>query len=103
MKKAFVAVISLIIAISTLTLAASAVTPTYTMSKPYKQSKYYDNFKTVDLTGDQVADVLAIALSQLGYHEGDSDADMGGLNDGGVKDFVEYNVLYGKVDESSDY
>ena len=98
MKKAFVAVISLIIAISTLTLAASAVTPTYTMSKPYKQSKYYDNFKTVDLTGDQVADVLAIALSQLGYHEGDSDADMGGLNDSGVKDFVEYNVLYGKVD-----
>lgn len=72
--------------------------PTYDVSGPYKKSKYYDNLASVELTGDQVTDVLAIALSQLGYHEGDSNADLGGLNIGGNRDFVEYNVLYGKVD-----
>jgi hypothetical protein len=32
-----------------------------------------------------------IALSQLGHHEGDSDADMDGWNLGGTNNFVEYN------------
>lgn len=77
---------------------ASAVTETYKMSEEYKSSKYYEHLKKIELTGDQANDVIAIALSQLGYHEGDSDADLGGMNPEGTKNFVEYNVLRGKLD-----
>lgn len=98
MKKTMVVILSLIIAVSSLAVSVSAVTPTYTTSEAYRTSKYYENLKAITLTGDQVTDVLAIALSQLGYHEGDSEKDMDGLNPSGVRDFVEYNVLYGKVD-----
>lgn len=80
------------------TPSVSAVEETYDMSDEYKSSKYYQNFKSVTLSGDQASDVIAIALSQLGYHEGDSNADLGGSNLGGTRDFVEYNVLYGKID-----
>lgn len=79
-------------------LPASAATPTYNMSKQYKAEKYYKNFSAVELTGDQATDVLAIALSQLGYLEGNSDADLGGVSKGGHRDFVEFNVLFGKID-----
>ena len=43
-------------------------------------------------------DTLAIALSQLGYHEGNDDTEFDGLSIDGNRDFVEYNVLYGKLD-----
>ncbi len=79
---------------------AFAAEPTYEMSDQYKASYYYDNFIQTPLSGDQVTDVLAIALSQLGYHEGDSDADLGGLSTTGNRDFVEYNVMYGKLDNN---
>lgn len=81
-------------------LPLSAAKPTYNMTEQYKASYYYDNFEIVNLSGNQATDVLAVALSQLGYHEGDSDDDLGGLNKSGNKNFVEYNVLYGKLDNN---
>ncbi len=83
-----------------LCVPASAAEPTYTVSAPYRESQYYENFKKVPISGDQVTDVIAIALSQLGYHEGDSNADLDGMNLSGTRDFVEYNVLYGKIDNN---
>ncbi|MBQ9749368.1 MAG: CHAP domain-containing protein [Clostridia bacterium] len=80
------------------TLETSAVTETYQVSERYKSSKYYEHLSRIELTGDQVTDVISIALSQLGYHEGDSDADLDGMNFAGTKNYVEYNVLYGKLD-----
>lgn len=79
---------------------ASAATETYEMSEQYKSGKFYENFKAVKLSGDQASDVVAIALSQLGYHEGDGNKDLDGMNLGGTRDFVEYNVLYGKIDNN---
>lgn len=70
----------------------------YEMSEQYRTSKYYENLTAVSLTGDGAKDVVAIALSQLGYHEGDSEDELGGTADGGTRDFVEYNRLYGKLD-----
>ncbi len=79
-------------------LPAAAVEPVHNVSDEYYVSQYYANLKSVTLTGDQRTDVVLVALSQLGYHEGDSDADMGGGNISGTKNFVEYNRLYGKLD-----
>ncbi len=83
-----------------LCLPAAAVEPTYRVSSAYQKSRFYENLKKVPLSGDQASDVIAIALSQLGYHEGNSDRDLGGDNLSGTRDFVEYNVLYGKLDNN---
>ena len=71
-----------------LAVPALGAEATYQMTAQYMASKYYDNFCKVPLSGDQATDVIAIALSQLGYHEGDSNADLGGMNTKGSKDFV---------------
>lgn len=79
-------------------LTANAAQPSYDMSDAYKASNFYKNFISVTLTGDQRKDVISIALSQLGYHEGNSVADFGGESKDGVRDFVEYNVMSGQYD-----
>ena len=79
-------------------LDAEAAGASYNMSDGYKSSPYYENLKNVKLSGEQQRDVIAIALSQLGYHEGNSADELDGLSTSGTRDFVEYNVLYGKID-----
>ena len=79
-------------------LPCYAVSPTYNASAEYKGGKYYENLRAVELVGDGARDTLAIALSQLGYHEGVDDSGLDGLSSDGNRDFVEYNVLYGKLD-----
>lgn len=79
----------------------AALTPTSRMSDVYKKSKYYENLVSLELTGDQRTDVIMVAMSQLGYHEGDSESDFDGMNTSGSDNYVEYNYLYGKVDNGS--
>lgn len=78
-------------------LPASAL-PDYKPSEGYAASKFYAALKAYNLTGDQRGDTVAVALTQLGYHEGNSELDFDGLNTSGEKNFVEYNRIYGKVD-----
>lgn len=71
-------------------------------SKPsdiYQKSQFAKNLKAVELTGDMRVDVIAVALSQLFYHEGDSEKDFSGTNTSGDGNFVEYNYAYGKLDQ----
>lgn len=84
-----------------LSLAAHALSPySYNMSSDYKNSIYYENLRSITLTGNGAADLLAVAMSQLGYHEGNSNSDFAGANTSGSKNFVEYNRLYGKLDNN---
>ena len=78
--------------------ADNAKAPHANPSEDYLSSKYYADLCSVELTGDERTDVLLVALSQLGYHEGNSDADMAGANSSGSRNFVEYNRLHGKYD-----
>ena len=80
--------------------STNALDECYEVSAEYKASQYYSNLKNLQLGGDQVANVLAVALSQIGYHEGNGNADLGGMNAVGTKDFVEYNVLFGELDNN---
>ncbi len=90
--------------ITSLALPASAsIKPNYSAyeySDAYKTSNYYEQLLEArsKLTGDHRYDVILIALSQLGYHEGDTDADMDGWNVFGSTNFVEYNRLFCKLD-----
>ncbi|MBO5757428.1 MAG: CHAP domain-containing protein [Clostridia bacterium] len=97
-SKILTGIAALAIAAATLSVAASAVEPSYKVSDDYKDTLYYSNLQTIELTGDGATDVIAVALSQLGYHEGNSNADLDGLNTSGSKNFTEYNVLFGKLD-----
>lgn len=58
-------------------------------SSSYKGGKYYANYQRVTLTGDGVTDVLAIALSQTGYEEGNSSSAMSGTA-GGSSNYTEF-------------
>ena len=106
MKKIkIVSVILVLLAVATVlsvfpASAENAKAPHVNISDEYLASKYYANLCSVELTGDGPTDVLLVALSQLGYHEGNSDADMAGGNADGSRNFVEYNRLHGKVDNN---
>ena len=70
----------------------------------YKSSKYYKHVTSINLTGDNITDTLACALSQLGYYEGKTSGDFSGLyntwdnyDSAKVTEFV-YN--YGDADDS---
>ncbi len=61
----------------------------YTLSSSYKSGKYYSQLAAVQLTGDQREDIAAIAVSQLGYHEGSSGVFSG--NSTSSSNYTEYN------------
>lgn len=87
-------------ALLTLAVPTGAAGVTYSNpSKAYKGSKYYRSLLAVNLTGDQREDVVAIALSQLYYSEGNSEADFNGLNTSGDGNFTEFCYNYGALDQ----
>ena len=96
----FAAVMMVFSMISLEILDVYAITPTYTVSSDYKKSPYYDNLSHLTLTGNQRSDVVRVALTQLGYHEGNSTADFAGANTKGSRNFVEYNRYHGKLDNN---
>ena len=65
------------------------------VSDAYKNSKYYKNLTSIELTGDGVTDVLAVALSQLEYVEGTSTSGFSGTQGGGGN-FTEFCRNYGE-------
>ena len=89
-----------IMAVSSLSITAFAAedeeaTITYVKganyaSESYIAGKYYKNLTSLPLTGDNVTDLLAVALSQIGYMESDSLDDISGTLGGG-NNFTEYN------------
>ena len=98
-KRVICAFICLLV-IASYAVPASARGAVY--SKPsdeYKKSQFAQNLEAVELTGDMRVDVIAVALSQLFYHEGDGEKDFGGANSSGDGNFVEYNYAYGKLDQ----
>jgi len=101
MKKIYIRKISLILMLAILVnifsisaTAAGYVTGANSVSASYSTDRYYKNFKAIELTGDGRTDVLAIALSQLGYQEGDTATQYGGTSSGSGN-YTEYNYNMG--------
>ena len=84
-------------------LPAAAMTPTYSITGTYLSSTYHENLLSLPRTGDRAFDTVAVALSQIGYHEGNSTADLAGKNQSGSRNFTEYNRALGKVGGSYGY
>lgn len=83
--------------------ACLAITPPYQVSSAYGNSTYYKSLKNLQKTDDQAFDVLAVALSQLSYHEGNGTAQLGGKNQSGTKNYTEYNYALGQIGGSWSY
>ena len=66
------------------------------VSSAYKNSKFYKNLTQIELTGDGVTDVLAVALSQMSYVEGTNESGFNGTQGGGGN-YTEYTYNMGKV------
>lgn len=83
-----------------LAVPTAAVTPSYSrMTNAYANSRYRINLEYVNLTGDNRTDIVMVAMSQLGYHEGDCAAQTNGENRCGSGNYVEYNYFNGAVDQ----
>ncbi len=63
-------------------------------SDSYRESKYYDALCDVQLTGDMAYDIVSVALSQVGYREGNSDSELHGGNKYGSYDYNEYSYWW---------
>lgn len=70
-------------------------TMTYTPSSYYSDSVYYRNLRELKLTGNQRLDLINVALSQVGYHEGDRKSELDGSNNSGRLNYTEYGYWYG--------
>ncbi len=101
-KKKLAAACALLALSATLALPAGALSPTYrNMTSAYRQSRYYLNLETLTLRGDGATDLVMVAMSQLGYHEGNNVWQCHGENRSfGSANYVEYNYYHGKIDQN---
>lgn len=81
-----------------LSLPARAAESTYELSDGYEESVFFEEFQDYELTGDMRRDVVSVAYTQLGYHEGNSTAELHGRNLYGSRNFTEYNRIWGALD-----
>ncbi|MBQ3215658.1 MAG: CHAP domain-containing protein, partial [Oscillospiraceae bacterium] len=65
-------------------------------SSSYASGMYYSNYKRVPITGDNRTDLVAIALSQLGYQEGAANGYFSGLVSG-RNNYVEFSYNMGDL------
>ena len=98
MKKTAKTILSLLLAFLLLTapvLQTAALTMPYTPSSAYAASSYYTAVRAVQLTGHPRIDLINVAVTQFGYHEGNSEAQLGGGNQNGSYNYTEYGYWYG--------
>ena len=65
-------------------------------SEAYVDGPFFDRLQAYELSGDQAHDVIYIADSQTGYHEGSSEHDLSGAS-GGSSNYTEFGRYYGST------
>ena len=103
MKNIFTKCLSAVLAlVMVLGLVSPAMAATYRPgaqsgpSTSYAGSRYYENYKRVPITGDGRTDLIAIALSQLGYQEGNANGNFAGTASGRYN-YVEFSYNMGDL------
>ncbi len=86
--------------LSMLTITASAEKISYAtgaagVSEAYKNSRWYKNLTSIELTGDGVTDTLAVALAHVSYSEGNNTSGFNGTQNGS-KNYTEFCRNYGE-------
>lgn len=65
-------------------------------SDSYSAGIFYRRLKNVTLTGNARTDIVNVAMSQIGYIEGDSKTQISGC-DAGTKNYTEYGLWYNNL------
>lgn len=84
-----------LVATSLFGVSATAKSHEYTASASYKSSIYSKRLSSVKLTGDEALDIVNVAKSQVGYHEGYSSSDFSGTSNGSGN-VTEYGRWFGR-------
>ena len=95
MKKLF-ALLTFPLLISFSVLPIYAVTPACPATGAYADSRYEKNLRSLPEQTERDA-VVAAALSQLFYHEGNGEGGFDGADSGGTGNYTEYNRTLGKI------
>ncbi len=88
------ALVLCVLFLSAASMPAYALASVFEHSDSYRASEYYDRLLSVNLTGNRGEDIAAVALSQVGYHEGKSAGDLGG-GSSGKSNYTEYGANFG--------
>lgn len=101
MKRLFCTFLAFVLMLSVFTFSGAAPVSAATYksaansaSSSYKSSIYYKNFEKIALTGDGRTDVIAVAMSQVGYLESNSNGSFAGTT-AGSGNYTEYNYNMG--------
>lgn len=92
--KRFIAVLTAVVIVFA-ALPALAAGEVYSVSAHYSESVYHKNLAELRLTGNQRLDLINVALTQVGYHEGDGVWQLDGSNASGSNNYTEYGYWYG--------
>lgn len=90
-KKLLCTVAAFALSLSFLSLPIHSVESDF--STGYISNIFYRRLTNVELTGDQRQDIVNVALSQIGYTEGNSKNEYSGLGNGS-KNYTEYGLWY---------
>ena len=91
---ALICVVLIASAMAVLTSAADYRKGSNDISASYAASEYYERFKLAPITGDGPTDAIAIALSQIGYQESNTNGEYGGMVSGS-DNYTEFNYNMG--------
>lgn len=97
-KPCIAAVLLLCMAVFLMPLEAFALSPALNTSEAYQTSPFYERLCAVELSGNYRRDLVAVALSQVGYHEGESKNDYAGARYDGFHNYTEYANAYFGMD-----
>ncbi len=95
MNKIVRTLVSVLLIICVLGVSVYAAAPTYEVSSAYKKGAYYQKLLDVKLTGNQAQDIVNVALSQVGYHEGSGSSDLSGSSSSSGN-YTEYGKWFGQ-------
>lgn len=89
-SKVFSMILVLLLVIS-LSTTANSLQPAY--SEQYRAGIFYKRLCNVELTGDARTDIVNVAMSQIGYIEGNNSSQLSGCVVGN-KNYTEYGLWY---------
>jgi hypothetical protein len=98
--RAFSLMLCALMLFSMLAINTSAEKITYStgangVSDAYKNSRWYKNLTSIELTGDGVTDTLAVALAHVSYSEGNNTSGFNGTQNG-TGNYTEFCRNYGE-------
>ena len=73
----------------------------YSYSADYCSGSYYSALQNVTLCGNQRQDIVNVARSQIGYHEGNNTSHLDGNYTSGSSNVTEYGYWFGVVEKNT--